>query len=85
MLRRNILDPHHRVLLGGGVPASKNLVWCCGVWVTFLTPIQLYRLPGQSSISLNFLQEFSQQEKQFLSAQYVPETLSNILKKDLNI
>ena len=85
MLRRNILDPHHRVLLGGGVPASKTLVWCCRVWVTFLTPIQLYRLPGQTSISLNFLQEFSQQEKQFLSAQYVPETLSNILKKDLNI
>ena len=49
------------------------------------TPIQLYRLPGQTSISLNFLQEFSQQEKQFLSAQYVPETLSNIFKKDLNI
>ena len=84
MLRRNILDPHHRVLLGGGVPASKTLVWCYGVWVTFLTPIQLYRLPGQTSVSLNFLQEFSQ-EKQFLSAQYVPETLSNILKKDLNI
>ena len=84
MLRRNILNHHHRVLLGGGVPASKTLVWCYGVWVTFLTPIQLYRLPGQTSISLNFLQEFSQ-EKQFLSAQYVPETLSNILKKDLNI
>ena len=83
MLRRNILSPHHRVLLGGGVPARRKLAWCWGLWVTFL--IHLCRLPGQTSLRLNFPQEFSQQEKQFLPAQYVPETLIDILKKDLNI
>ena len=49
------------------------------------TPMHLWRLPGQTSLRLNFPQEFSQQEKQFLPAQYVPETLSDILKEDLNI
>ena len=65
------------------MPARRKLAWCWGMWVTFL--VHLCRLPGQTGLSLNSFQEFIQQAEQFLSAQYVPETFNDLLKKDLNI
>ena len=65
MLRGNILIPHHKVLLGGGVPSRRKLAWCFGVPVTFL--IHLCRLPGQTSLNLNFFrQSVSRSSSSFL-------------------
>ncbi|OWK03856.1 hypothetical protein Celaphus_00014136 [Cervus elaphus hippelaphus] len=50
-----------------------------GVWVTFL--IHLCRLPGQTSLRLNFPHEFSQQEKQFLPDSGKSTTTGHLIYK----